>query len=114
MGPDIGRFAPTAAENRPLGGPMTRYGSRRSRRPRRYSLAMKLSGWMAIGVTTVLVCGTLYAYAKYRNVWDKIKTENVTFDYHRPKQLNNALNILLIGSDSRAGKNRKLGGYALG
>ncbi len=94
---------------------MTRYGSRRGRGPRRYSLALRLSGWTAIGVAAVLVCGTLYAYAKYRSVWDGIKHETITdLGKHRPPQIKNALNILLIGSDSRAGKNRKLGGFAQG
>jgi len=93
---------------------MLRTGLRRSRRPRRYSLAMMVSGWIAVAVAVAMVGGTLYAYAKYRSVWDGIKQVTLTGLGKRPPQYKDALNILLIGSDSRAGKNGKIGGYAQG
>jgi LCP family protein required for cell wall assembly len=92
---------------------MTRYAKRRGRGSRRYPLGMLLIGWIAIGMTVVLVGGTLWAYAKYRSLWDNIKHESI-HDTTGVKKLNNALNILLIGSDSRSGRNGQIGGYAAG
>lgn len=93
---------------------MTRTGMRRRRGPRQYSRGMMLTGWAAIGLTVILVSGTLYAYAKYRNVFDGIKHEVISGLGARPPKLNNALNILVIGSDNRAGRNGKIGGQAQG
>ncbi len=93
---------------------MPRTGLRRSRGSRRYSLAMMLTGWTAVVVAVVLVGGTLYAYAKYRDVWDGINQVKLSGLGKRPPQYKDALNILLIGSDSRAGKNGKIGGPAQG
>ncbi|HEX9033464.1 MAG TPA: LCP family protein [Streptosporangiaceae bacterium] len=93
---------------------MSRYRTRRSRDSRRYSLGMLLAGWTAIGVTAVLVAGTLYGYVKYRNVLDGINHVTLSGLGKRPPQYKNALNILLIGSDSRSGKNAKIGGYTPG
>src|SRR5262249_58629494 len=97
-----------------LGGPMTRTGTRRRPGSRHYSLGMMLAGWTAVGLAVILVAGTLAAYAKYRTVWDGIKQIVISGQGHRPKKLNNALNILLVGSDSRSGRNGKIGGPAQG
>lgn len=79
-----------------------------------YSTKSLLTGWSAIGVTFVLVMGTLYGYVKYRDLWDGISRVNVAEPGNRPPKFGDAMNILLIGSDSRSGRNRKLGGYAQG
>jgi len=79
-----------------------------------YSGKGLLTGWSAIGVTFILVLGTLYGYVKYRDVWDGISRVNVSEPGHRPPKFGDAMNILLIGSDTRSGRNRKLGGYAQG
>jgi LCP family protein required for cell wall assembly len=92
---------------------MTRYGTRRGRSSRRYSLGMMLIGWIAIGLTIVLVSGTLWAYAKYRSLWDGINHQKI-IDTSGVKKLNNAMNILLIGSDTRSGRNGQIGGPAAG
>jgi len=86
----------------------------RRRGSRRYSLAMMLSGWTAITVAVMLVGGTLYAYAKYREVWDGINRVTLSGLGKRPPQYKDALNLLLIGSDSRSGENGKIGGYTPG
>ena len=86
----------------------------RRRGSRRYSLAMLLCGWTAIVVAVTLVGGTLYAYAKYREVWDGINRVTLHGLGKRPPQYKNALNLLLIGSDSRSGENGKIGGYTPG
>lgn len=75
---------------------------------------MLLTGWAAIALAIMLVSSTLYAYAKYRTVWDNINHIAVTDLGKRPPKYNNALNILLIGSDSRSGKNAKFGGFTPG
>jgi LCP family protein required for cell wall assembly len=57
-------------------------------------------------ISTVLVVGiSLVAYASVRNLYDGINHETVTASMlgSRPPKLNGSTNILLIGSDSRAG-----------
>jgi LCP family protein required for cell wall assembly len=57
-------------------------------------------------IATVLVVGiSLVAYASVRNLYDGINHETVTASMlgPRPPKLNGSTNILLIGSDSRAG-----------
>jgi LCP family protein required for cell wall assembly len=79
-----------------------------------YSSKGLITGWSAIGVTFMLVVGTLYGYVKYRDLWDGINRVNVTEPGTHPPKFGDAMNILLIGSDSRSGRNRRLGGYAQG
>lgn len=79
-----------------------------------YSTKGLVTGWSAIGVTFVLVVGTLFGYVKYRDLWDGINHVVVNETGKRPPKFGDAQNILLIGSDTRSGRNRKLGGYAQG
>jgi LCP family protein required for cell wall assembly len=75
------------------------------------------SGILAAMVAVSLVGGSLYAYAKYRSVWDSIKRVDVSGDLRgikEPPPDPHAINILLIGSDSRTGVNGKIGGQAPG
>jgi LCP family protein required for cell wall assembly len=68
-------------------------------------------------ISTVLVVGvSLVAYAAVRNVYDGINHEDVTAQMlgNRPPKLNGSTNILLIGSDSRAGTDGKFGRDVLG
>ncbi len=69
-------------------------------------------GSLAALMAVVLVGGSLAVYAKYRTVWDGINRINVSGDLegNRPPADPHALNILLIGSDSRAGVNGRIGG----
>jgi LCP family protein required for cell wall assembly len=69
-----------------------------------------VSHWSAIGVTFLLVVGTLFGYVKYRDVLDGINHIAVTDLGKRPPKFNNAMNLLLIGSDSRSGRNGAIGG----
>jgi LCP family protein required for cell wall assembly len=93
---------------------MTRSGKRRGARGSRYPLLMKLTGTFAVVMTATLVCGTLYVYAKERSLWDGIHQIKLTDLGKRPPQYSDALNILLIGSDSRSGKNARIGGWTPG
>ena len=65
----------------------------------------------AIAVTGVLVIASLAAYVMYRNVYDSIRHENVTAAMlgKRPPAFNGSVNILVIGSDSRAGTHGRYG-----
>ncbi len=78
-----------------------RRGQPRSRRSR-HSVAERVAAWTSVVVVAVLVAGTLVAYAKYRGYWDSIKRIDVAgLIGNQPPKLNNAENILLIGSDTR-------------
>jgi LCP family protein required for cell wall assembly len=78
---------------------------RPGRRRSRHSLGQKVAAWVSVVIVGALVAGTLAAYAKYRSFWDSIKRIDVeTLVGHQPPKLNNAENILLIGSDTRAGQ----------
>jgi LCP family protein required for cell wall assembly len=84
----------------------------RPERPRA-SLAMRISAVMAGVLVLAVVSGSLVAYAKYRSVYDSIGRVDVSSDLNGIKQPPvdpNAINILLIGSDSRSGANGKIGG----
>ncbi len=60
-----------------------------------------------------MTAGSLTAYIEYRNVWDGINRISVAGDLtgKRPPADPHALNILVIGSDSRAGVNGTIGGH---
>jgi LCP family protein required for cell wall assembly len=79
---------------------------------RKHSRSTLILGTLAVFVAVVLAGGTLAAYVKYRAVWDGIKRIDIQGDltYNRPPVDPNAQNILIIGSDSRAGRNGKIGG----
>jgi LCP family protein required for cell wall assembly len=79
-------------------------------RPGMYSHRALLAGWASIALTCVLVLGTLFGYVKYRDLMDGIGHIAVTDLGKRPPEYNNALNLLLIGSDSRSGANGAIGG----
>jgi LCP family protein required for cell wall assembly len=79
------------------------------RRPR-YSLGQRVAAWTSVALVAVLVAGALVAYGKYRSYWDSIQRVDVAGLVGRqPPKLNNAENILLIGSDTRIGQ-RGIGG----
>src|SRR5215469_1411291 len=95
-----------AARNKPRN---RRRGQSAGRRLR-YSLGQRVAAWTSVAVVAVLVAGALVAYAKYRSYWDSIQRVDVAGLVGRqPPKLNNAENILLIGSDTRVGQ-RGIGG----
>ncbi|MQY07169.1 LCP family protein [Actinomadura macrotermitis] len=71
----------------------------------------RILGWVSIGLSVVLVATALTAYGTYLNAMGNIGRDDVNAQIgtNRPQKLNNALNILMLGSDSRAGKNSKYG-----
>ncbi|WP_433499822.1 LCP family protein [Sphaerimonospora sp. CA-214678] len=72
-----------------------------------------LWGWVSIVMTSVLVIGTLTAYKTYRSTLGLIGREKSTdeLDKNRPENQTGAINVLLVGSDTRTGDNKKYGQY---
>ncbi|MFF4779131.1 LCP family protein [Microtetraspora fusca] len=68
-------------------------------------------GWTSIAMTTVLVAGTLTAYKVYRDTFGMIHVGDSTddLDKTRPVNATGAINVLLVGSDTRSGDNKKYG-----
>jgi LCP family protein required for cell wall assembly len=83
--PPAGRTAPTGRKRRAVGVVLR---------------------WVSAALAVIVVVGLLGAYLKYRSVWNSIKRVDVTVEGHRPPQYTNALNLLVYGSDSRAGLTR--------
>jgi len=76
---------------------MTRMPSRRA----------KILGWVAVATVTALVGATLAVYVTIRLKLDGITHVQKIDLGNRPKRYTSALNILLLGSDTRAGRNIK-------
>ncbi len=81
---------------------------------RRYSIRQKVLGGVAIFSAALLVSVSLAAYLNFRADWNGVTRINVERDLRAagvklPPPDPNAMNILLIGSDSRAGVNRQFG-----
>jgi LCP family protein required for cell wall assembly len=89
------------------GGPGSGAVSRTQRILGRHPLLSILGILMALTLTFI----SLTAYAAYRNVYDSI--HHVTVTSHqlgkRPPKLDGGTNILIVGSDSRAGTHGKFG-----
>ncbi|WP_165970764.1 LCP family protein, partial [Actinomadura sp. 6K520] len=71
----------------------------------------RVLGVVSIVLSVVLVAGSLTAYGFWRRLDGQIDREDVggRLGGDRPQKLNGSLNILLIGSDSRAGRNAGYG-----
>ncbi|GAA4235703.1 hypothetical protein GCM10022254_43500 [Actinomadura meridiana] len=71
----------------------------------------RILGWVCIGLSAVMVAGSLTAYGLYRKAFGNIAHEDVNAQLgpNRPKKLNSAMNILMLGSDTREGGNAKYG-----
>ena len=72
---------------------------------------MRVLAWISIAATTVMVAGALTGYTIYRSAFSNINKKSVNADIlnKRPPSTG-ALNVLLVGSDTRAGEgNAKYG-----
>jgi LCP family protein required for cell wall assembly len=63
----------------------------------------RVAAWASAVLVAVLVAGLLLGYAQYRSLWDGIHHDVVTGLGSRPPKYNDAMNILVFGSDTRAG-----------
>jgi LCP family protein required for cell wall assembly len=106
----IGNGNPDPAGGRTPGQPGL--PPRRPRPRRRHPLAWKIAGWTSIAVVAVLVAASLGVYVRYRDVYTSIRRIDISGAElgRRPPVYNtDAMNILLIGSDSRSGSNSRFG-----
>jgi LCP family protein required for cell wall assembly len=80
-----------------------------SGRPR--GRAQRVLKWTALVLSLVLIGSGAAVYGYYRKLQGNIKKEDMgdLLGENRPKKLSQAMNILLIGSDSRAGENAVYG-----
>ncbi len=71
----------------------------------------RVLGWVSVVLSVGLVAGSLTAYGFWRRLDGQIDREHVDdrLGEHRPPKLNSSLNILVMGSDSRAGENARYG-----
>ncbi|TNY35580.1 LCP family protein [Thermomonospora catenispora] len=76
--------------------------------PQEHQRGWRILGWVAIGLSVTLVCSSLGLYGYYRKLNGNIARESINYG-PRPEKLNNALNILLLGSDTRSGANARYG-----
>jgi LCP family protein required for cell wall assembly len=73
--------------------------------------APHVAAWAVTAVSCLLVAAVLTGYAAYRAVFGRIHHVPVTDLGKRPPKLNDSLNILVIGSDTRQGKNARFGAH---
>src|SRR5215475_3479495 len=91
------------------GGPTVSQGRRGPRTGPKPSLKMRILGWGSIAFTCLLVVTSLYFYSVYRDDVNSIHQIKITGLGNRPPKYTNALDILLIGSDTRMGANKQFG-----
>lgn len=66
---------------------------------------MRVLAWISIGVTTAMVAGSLTVYTMVRDTLGNFTQKDVKQDIINPRPPDTgALNVLLVGSDTRAGK----------
>jgi LCP family protein required for cell wall assembly len=106
---------PSASQDPPVGGPGVPSRSRRRRRSgpnRRPTRRRRLWAWTAAAVAALLLAGAATAAAVYEKLSGNIKTADLSakLGKHRPADpTGRDMNILVIGSDSRAGTGRRYG-----
>lgn len=81
---------------------MVRFRSRRA----------KIAGWTSIALAAVLALSALGGYIAVRVQLSGITHVSRIDAKQRPQRYTNALNLLLLGSDTRSGANRGIGGYS--
>ncbi|MFD1542182.1 LCP family protein [Nonomuraea guangzhouensis] len=66
---------------------------------------MRVLAWISIATTSLMVAGALTGYTLYRDAFSNINQRPVDKDIINPRPPETgALNVLLVGSDTRAGK----------
>jgi len=70
---------------------------------------MSIFRWIAVSLAVCLVVVSVTAYLAYRSVWDSITRVSVDGLGPAPPDPAGGMNILLIGSDSRSGPNKRFG-----
>ncbi|GLW05383.1 hypothetical protein Misp01_05130 [Microtetraspora sp. NBRC 13810] len=72
---------------------------------------MRVLAWGSIALTGLMVAGTLTGYTFYRSLLSGVETEDIEgkLGNNRPVNATGALNVLLVGSDTREGDNLRYG-----
>jgi LCP family protein required for cell wall assembly len=92
-------------------GPDVPGGSGRAR----LSTGKRIAAWLSVAVVAILVAAVVGVYFVYRSDYQSIKRIDVAgIIGKQPPKLNNAENILLIGSDTRVGQHGIGGGASTG
>ncbi|MFE1441308.1 LCP family protein [Streptomyces sp. NPDC058739] len=92
-------------------GPSER-GQGRRRKPRGGHTGLRIAAWTAAGVVVLGGAGAGYVYVKLNGNLDSVDINQALGTDRPTKADNGSENILVLGSDSRSGSNRKLGGGA--
>jgi LCP family protein required for cell wall assembly len=77
---------------------------------RNRSRRARIAGWTAIAMACVLVAGAVGIFIAVRAQLSGISHIKRIDTRHRPRKYTDALNILLLGSDTRTGHNARIGG----
>ena len=82
--------------------------------PTGHGRTWKIIGWVSVVMSAILVITSLAAYGVYYDVvansLDRVKDPNAgDKTVKAPPKLNNSVNILIMGSDTREGANKKYG-----
>ncbi|MFE9676450.1 LCP family protein [Streptomyces sp. NPDC006259] len=93
------------------GGPRRRPGGRR-RRPRARRRGVMIAAWTAAGVVVLGGTGLGYVYVKLNGNIKSVDIDQALGTDRPTKADNGSENILVLGSDTRSGANKKLGGGA--
>ncbi|MFF0783114.1 LCP family protein [Streptomyces sp. NPDC003720] len=93
-------------------GPQNRRGGRRRKAatPGKRRKALLVTAWAAAGVVVLGGTGLGYVYFKLNGNLKSVDINQALGDERPTKVDNGSENILVLGSDTRSGKNRKLGG----
>ncbi|GAA3760163.1 LCP family protein required for cell wall assembly [Spinactinospora alkalitolerans] len=91
--------------------PRNRSSSRRAAPARSARKKLTAGGWVAVIATALVICSSLTAYGAYYDIYGNISQESIDTDAFgdRPSKVEGAVNILVVGSDSRAGENAEYG-----
>lgn len=94
-------------------GPAGRHGRGGKKKKGGGENRMRVLAWISVIMTCVLVAGVLTGYALYRQALAGIKKRDIASELgsDRPANTTGALNVLLVGSDTREGENKKYGRY---
>ncbi|MFK4868472.1 LCP family protein [Streptomyces sp. CSMPJR101] len=87
-------------------------GKGRRRRPRRRRKGLLIAAWTAAGIVVLGGTGAGYLYFKLNGNLQSVDIDQALGTDRPRKADNGSENILVLGSDSRAGGNKKLGGGA--
>ncbi|MFR0358249.1 LCP family protein [Streptomyces sediminimaris] len=94
------------------GGPRDSAGGRRRKPRSRRHKGLLITAWTAAGIVVLGGTGAGYLYFKLNGNIKSVDIDSALGTSRPAKADNGSENILVLGSDSRAGGNRKLGGGA--